>query len=94
MIRLLILVSIVGAAILGVTVADLSHHKQEEAEHPEVKALRILNGAYPSAVSLETLSTLVGETPGTVALALAGNPTVTWTSGWNGCRWYKIKYHQ
>ncbi len=94
MIRIIMALTVVGAAVLGAGLADATRHKRNEAEHPEVKALRILNHAYPSAVSLSTLSTLVGEDPATIALALAGNPTVTWTAGGNGNRWYKVKYHQ
>lgn len=87
------LVAVVVAACLGAAVLLSPRPKPgPPAVVPapvELRAVAVLREA-GTWVSLATLAEATGETPGTIALALAGHPGAEDVTTRSGSRWYRL----
>lgn len=98
MIRVLIIMAVLVSLVLVITVSQRSVERERAArlrpvEPVAVRAIRVLREAHPVPLRLDTIADAIGETPGTVALDLAGNPAILFYSPQTNptTRYYYIK---
>lgn len=63
---------------------------QPQASDTVIKALKVLREVAPASISLAQLAEAVEDSPGTVAIGLAGNPSVSWEVNRAKERYYRL----
>ncbi len=85
-----------GIVLASYRHARLAENRSQQIESPSsgpiIKALQALHQVSPSPLSLGELAAAADASPGTIALGLAGNPSVEWQLGRDGyTRYYSLR---